>query len=510
MRIENPLRNGLAAERTPAPCAFVIFGASGDLARKKLVPALYDLFASRLLPSGTCIVGFASTPQAPDEFRENMRRATAEFARTKPLDEAIWSDFARRLDYVSGRIPDIASMRQLKEKLETLDRERGTRGNRVYYLAIPPSLFAVAVSSLGDAGLVSDAAAEHRYTRLLIEKPFGRDLASAESLDRDLHRVFQESQVFRVDHYLAKETVQNLAAFRFGNEVFEPLWNRNHIDHVQITVAECVGVEDRGRYYEEAGATRDVVQNHILQLLALMAMEPPVAFDADAVRDEKIKVLRSLSPMVGEHALVRSVRGQYGPGVVGGRRVRGYRDDPGVARSSTVETFVAMKWEIDNWRFAGVPIYVRTGKRLPRRVTEISLTFKRVPHAFFAAGRPLEADILALRIQPEDAISLRFMTKVPGPAMTVSPVTMDFRFESAFGRSAPDAYERIIFDAMLGDGTVFTRSDEVLAAWKFITPILQAWAAAPPPEFPNYAAGTWGPAAAQELIASDGRQWRIP
>jgi glucose-6-phosphate 1-dehydrogenase len=511
--LENPLRSGFGPERVPAPCAFVIFGASGDLARRKLVPALYDLFVSRLLPASTSIVGFGATDLSADQFRARMQVACAEFARTRPLDEALWREFASRLDYVPGRIADPSSMRHLLEKLAALDRERRTRGNRIYYLAVPPSLFGPCATSLGHAGLVERAtepSRAQRYTRIVVEKPFGHDLASAEALDRELHGVFDESQIFRVDHYLGKETVQNLAAFRFGNEIFEPLWNRSHVDHVQITVAESIGVEGRGRFYEEAGATRDVVQNHMLQLLSLTAMEPPAAFDADSVRDEKIKVLRSLRPLVGTEALACSVRGQYGPGIVCGENVPGYRHEPGVAKDSKVETYVALKLEIDNWRFAGVPFYLRTGKRLPKRVTEISLTFKRVPHAFFASetARSLAPDLLAFGIQPEEGISLRFMTKVPGPTMTLRPVNMSFRFGTAFGASTLDAYERIVLDAMLGDATIFARSDEVLAAWKFVTPVLEAWAAAPAPDFPNYAAGTWGPAAAEALIARDARQWR--
>jgi glucose-6-phosphate 1-dehydrogenase len=513
---ENPFRVGLETERTPAPCVFVIFGASGDLTRRKLIPALYNLAVSRLLPPGMSIVGFALTEMSDDQFRASMREAVSQFSRRKPIDEAVWEDFASRLHYLSGRFEEPAAFARLKGKLEELDRTNGTRGNRVYYLAIPPSVFREVNDNLALAQMVSED--EGRYARLIIEKPFGRDLASAESLNRDLHRVFGEQQIFRIDHYLGKETVQNLVALRFGNTIFEPLWNRNHIDHVQVTVAEDIGVEGRGKFYEEAGASRDIVQNHLLQLLMVMAMEPPVAFTADEVRDEKVKVLRALKPIVGADIARFTVRGQYGPGNVAGKPVPGYRQEPNVSPSSSVETFVAMQLEIDNWRFASVPIYIRAGKRLAKRTTEISVHFKRVPHALLARDRlaanpgdpeaGVEPDVLAIRIQPDEGIGLRFVAKVPGPSMTLRPVTMDFRYGSTFGGSGPEAYERLILDAMIGDPTLFARADEVTSAWRFMTPILQAWEASPPTDFPNYPAGTWGPKAAFDLIEQGGRSWR--
>jgi glucose-6-phosphate 1-dehydrogenase len=366
----------------------------------------------------------------------------------------------------------------------------------------------VVIDNLSKAGLIHDPTEPSRYSRIIIEKPFGRDLASGDALNADLHRVFDERQIFRIDHYLGKETVQNLVAMRFGNAIFEPLWNRNHIDHVQITVAEDIGVEGRGKFYEEAGTTRDIVQNHLLQLLMVMAMEPPVAFSADEVRDEKVKVLRSLKPIRGEDVARLTVRGQYGPGNFAGKPVPGYKQEPNVSPKSVVETFVAMRIEIDNWRFAGVPIYIRAGKRLTKRITEISVHFKQVPHALLAQQGPVDPDVLAVRIQPDEGIGLRFVAKVPGPTMTLRPVTMDFRYGSTFGGSGPEAYERLILDAMLGDPTLFARADEVNAAWRFITPILEAWSKAPPPELPSYPAGTWGPTAATELIERDGRTWR--
>ncbi len=381
---DNPFRAGLEAERTSAPCVFVIFGASGDLTRRKLLPALYNLALSRLLPAGMSIVGFSLTDISEDEFRAAMRKCISEFSRRKPIDETLWQDFASRLHYVAGKFEDPTSFTRLAQKLEELDRTNGTRGNRVYYLAIPPSTFSMVNDNLAKAGLVADPADPAKYTRIVVEKPFGHDLASGDALNADLHRVFAEKQIFRIDHYLGKETVQNLVALRFGNAIFEPIWNRNHIDHVQITVAEDIGVEGRGHFYEEAGASRDIVQNHLLQLLMVTAMEPPVAFTADEVRDEKVKVLRALKPIRGEDVARFTVRGQFGPGNFAGKAVPGYREEPNVSPESLVETFVAMRVEIDNWRLAGVPIYIRAGKRLTKRVTEISVHFKQVPHALLA------------------------------------------------------------------------------------------------------------------------------
>ena len=508
MTNENPFRVGLETERTPTPCVFVVFGASGDLTRRKLLPALYNLAVSRLLPAGMSIVGFALTELDEAEFRRNMHDAVAEFSRRKPIDESVWEDFASRLYYVAGKFEDPANFTKLREKLEQIDQVNGTRGNRLYYLAIPPSLFRKVNDNLALAGLVGDPADDRRFTRIIVEKPFGRDLASGDALNADLHRVFDEKQIFRIDHYLGKETVQNLVALRFGNAIFEPIWNRNHIDHLQITVAEDIGVEGRGRFYEEAGTTRDIVQNHLLQLLMVVAMEPPVAFTADEVRDEKVKVLRSLKPIRGEDVARLTVRGQYGPGNLAGKPVAGYRQEPNVSPTSNVETFVAMRVEVDNWRLAGVPIYIRAGKRLTKRVTEISVHFKHVPHVLLSQQGPVEPDVLAIRIQPDEGIGLRFVAKVPGPTMTLRPVTMDFRYGSTFGGSGPEAYERLILDSMLGDPTLFARADEVSAAWRFITPILEGWASQVPPVFPSYPAGTWGPRASTDLIGRDDRSWR--
>jgi len=362
--------------------------------------------------------------------------------------------------------------------------------------------------NLAKAGLVADPNDNSHFSRIVVEKPFGHDLASGDALNADLHRVFDEKQIFRIDHYLGKETVQNLMAFRFGNAAFEPIWNHHHVDHLQITVAEDIGVEGRGKFYEEAGTTRDIVQNHLLQLLMVTAMEAPLAFDADAVRDEKVKVLRAVRPIVGKDVAKMTVRGQYGPGNLAGEAVPGYREEPNVSKTSNVETFVAMKLEIDNWRWAGVPIYIRAGKRLTKRTTEISVHFKRVPHALLTPKGPIDPDVLAVKIQPDDGISLKFTAKVPGPTMTLRPVNMDFRYGTTFGDASPEAYERLILDCMIGDPTLFARSDEVTAAWKIITPIHKAWSEMPAQKFPNYAAGTWGPAEAFDLLERDGRHWR--
>jgi glucose-6-phosphate 1-dehydrogenase len=503
----NPFRIGLETERTPAPCVFVIFGASGDLARRKLFPALYNLAVSRLLPPGMTIVGVATSERSDEQLRTMMREAVSQFSRRKPIDDTVWDDFASRMHYVAGKFEDAATFTALSEKLEEVDGRNGTRGNRLYYLAIPPSEFRTVNDHLAKAGLVASAKDSSRYTRIIVEKPFGTDLASGDRLNDDLHGVFDESQIFRIDHYLGKETVQNLVALRFGNAIFEPIWNRNHVDHLQITVAEDIGVEGRGKFYEEAGTTRDIVQNHLLQLLMVTIMEPPVAFTADEVRDEKVKVLRALKPILGDDNARLTVRGQYAPGNFAGKPVIGYRQEPNVSPSSTVETFVAMRLEVDNWRFAGVPIYVRAGKRLTKRVTEISVHFKHVPHALLAQG-PVEPDVLAIRIQPDEGISLRFVAKVPGPSMTLRPVTMDFRYGATFGGSGPEAYERLILDAMLGDPTLFARSDEVTAAWQFVTPLLEAWHQSGLKDLPAYPAGTWGPQEAADLIERDGRSWR--
>ena len=502
----NPLREGLATERIPAPCAVVIFGASGDLTKRKLIPALYNLAVSRLLPPGASVVGFARRPKTDEEFRAEQKETVAKFSRRKPLDEPVWNDFAAGLHYCQANYDDPAGYEKLKSLLDRLDKERGTRGNRLFYLSVPPSEFGTIVDQLDQAGLIGDVERESTqgFTRLVIEKPFGTDLATGDALDRTILGAFDERQVFRIDHYLGKETVQNLLVFRFANSIFEPLWSREHVDHVQITVAEDIGVEGRGSFYEEAGALRDVVQNHLLQVLSLVAMEPPVAFDADAVRDEKTKVVRALRPL--DDIAKLAVRGQYSKGTFNGKAVPGYREEESVDNKSKTETFVAIKAMVDNWRWGGVPFYLRAGKRLNKRVTEVSLHFKKVPHALFLGAGAVEPDVLSIRIQPDEGIALKFMSKVPGPVTTLRPVTMDFRYGEAFGDAGPEAYERLILESMLGDATLFARSDEVRAAWKWVTPLLQRAGEMAEPEL--YPAGSWGPAGADALMHADGRHWR--
>jgi glucose-6-phosphate 1-dehydrogenase len=504
---KNPLREGLVTERIPVPCTVVIFGASGDLTKRKLLPALYNLAVSRLLPPGASIVGYARRPKTDEQFREEQKANVAEFSRRKPIDEAIWNDFAQGLFYVQSTFEDPKGYEKLKACLDRIDRERGTKGNRLFYLSVPPSDFDVILERLKAAGLVH-AADGQSFSRVVIEKPFGTDLATGEALNKQLLDVFDERQVFRIDHYLGKETVQNLLVFRFANSIFEPIWSREHVDHVQITVAEDIGVEGRGKFYEEAGTTRDVVQNHLLQIMSVMAMEAPVAFDADAVRDEKVKVVRALRPITSAEEIARdTVLGQYAKGTFNGQPVPGYREEPDVAKESRTETYVAIKAHIDSWRWGGVPFYLRAGKRLNKRITEISLHFKKVPHALFArSAGEIEPDVLSIRIQPDEGIAMRFMSKVPGPTQTLRPVTMDFRYAGSFGETGPEAYERLLLEAMLGDATLFARNDEVRAAWTYITPLLEGWKEQPPPA--AYPAGSWGPETADKLMHRDDRHWR--
>jgi glucose-6-phosphate 1-dehydrogenase len=514
MSIQNPLRKGLVEDRAGDACAVVIFGASGDLTRRKLMPALYNLGVSRSLPSGFAVVGVARRTKTNDQFRAEMKEGVSQFSRRKPIDPAVWADFERGISYVTGTFDAAQTYTDLKAHLEELDKERGTRKNTLYYLAVAPNEFGVIMKHLKEAGLVSAPTSGRDggpWTRVVCEKPFGHDLASARELNDTVAASFDESQVFRIDHYLGKETVQNLLVFRFANSLWEPLWNREHIDHVQITVAEEIGVEGRGKFYEQTGVTKDIVENHLMQLLCLTAMEPPISLSADAVRDEKVKVLRSMRPM--ERSLVQEnvVRGQYARGFVKGDEVPGYREEPDVAKDSRVETYVAMRCFVDNWRWGGVPFYVRAGKRLARRVTEIAIQFNKVPHGLFRApDGGISPNVLAMRIQPDEGIALRFTTKEPGQHTVLRDVAMDFRYGAAFGSNTPEAYERLLLDAMRGDATLFTRRDEVEEQWSFIDRVFDAWRAeanAPPPVYP---AGSWGPEQADDLLARDGRRWRRP
>jgi glucose-6-phosphate 1-dehydrogenase len=502
--LDNPLRAGLRLERTPSPCVVVIFGASGDLAKRKLLPALWALNEAQQLPPGFSIVGVARSELSHDDFRQQLRQSIAEDSSINP---AMLDSFLQGLYYVPGSFDDPALFQRLNETLSQIDRERSTAGNHIYYLATPPSFFPVIIQRLGEAGLVNPDAQESGWTRVVIEKPFGRDLQTARELNRVVHSVFDESQVYRIDHYLGKETVQNILHFRFGNSIWEPIWNRRYVDHVQITAAESLGIENRGTYYEEAGIVRDMLQNHIMQLLTLIAMEPPISFDADAVRDEKVKALRGVRPFDEQRVPHDTVRGQYAPGWISGQRVPGYRQEAKVAPESITPTYVAAKFFIDTWRWQGVPFYLRSGKRLPKRVSEIAIQFKPVPHLLFGPTAP---NVLALRIQPDEGISLQFEVKAPGPSSRHRPVGMDFRYGTAFATAPAEAYQRLLLDVMLGDSTLFARRDEVETAWTIVEPILDTWATQQPEQFPNYEAGTWGPESADRLLEADGRRWRRP
>jgi glucose-6-phosphate 1-dehydrogenase len=500
----NPLREGLRLPRTPDPCAVVVFGATGDLTSRKLVPALYNLARERLLPSGFSVVGFARRDWDDEQFRAVMKEGVTKHSR-EPLREDIWDSFARGLHFVSSTFDDLDGYKRLGERLLTQDAAHGSAGNRLFYLATPPTAYAQIARRIGEAGLARGGSSGG-WTRLVVEKPFGRDLDSARVLDREIGHVFRERQIYRIDHYLGKETVQNILVFRFGNGIFEPIWNRRYVDNVQVSVAEAVGVEGRGNYYEESGALRDMVQNHLMQVLALVAMEPVAALRGDAVRDEKAKVFQAMRPV--EDINTETVRGQYSAGAILGQQVAGYHEEPGVAPNSTIETYVAMKIAIENWRWAGVPFYLRVGKRLPKRATEVAITFNRPPLQLFRrlSSEDPVPNLLVLRIQPDEGISLRFGAKVPGTRTDVRPVNMDFRYGSSFGVDAPEAYERLLLDAMLGDSTLFTRWDSVEASWELLTPVLDAWADGASP-LQVYEAGSWGPEGARELIERDGREW---
>jgi glucose-6-phosphate 1-dehydrogenase len=495
----NPLLEGLGLRRRPDPCALVIFGASGDLTSRKLFPSLYALAYRRLLPERFAIVGVARTEQSTRQFASAMRRAVKEHARD-PYRTDVWESLAAGIRYVPTDFADDRGEDRVTDALDRLERDHGAGRNRLHYLAVPPVAFETVVREIGERRRAGDG-----WTRLIVEKPFGRDQASAFELDAILKRWFAEDEVFRIDHYLGKETVQNMLALRFANGIFEPIWNRQFIDHVQITVAESIGIEGRSGFYEQAGAIRDIFQNHLLQLVALTAMEPPIDFTADAVRNEKVKVLRALATP-GPSSVVR---GQYGRGWVEGEEVPSYREEPGVAPGSQTETYVAAKLSVDNWRWAGTPFYVRAGKRLARRETTIAIQFQRAPHPPFAelAGDGLRPNVLLVHIQPNEGISLAIGAKVPGAGMQIRTVHMDFLYGGAFREGVPEAYERLVLDAMLGDATLFTRSDEVEEQWKLVDAIVGGWRRHAP-TLPNYAAGTWGPVAADDLVHLDGRSWR--
>jgi glucose-6-phosphate 1-dehydrogenase len=489
------------------PCVLIIFGASGDLTKRKLIPALHYLAKSNLISKSSAVVGVGLPAMTNEEFRLKMGGDLTEFA-TSPVDPARWEEAQHRFYYVSGEFADPHTYQQLKELLGQIDTRHDTRGNYLYYLATAPSFFATIVEHLGAIGLTSEENGQWR--RVIIEKPFGHDYESACALNQEIKKVLNEQQIYRIDHYLGKETVQNIMAFRFGNGIFEPIWNRRYIDHVQITAAETVGVEQRGGYYEGTGALRDMIPNHLFQLLSLTTMEPPISFEANAVRDEQAKILRAIQPFSSEAVLTCAVRGQYGPGTMKDQPVPGYRSEPNISPTSTTDTFVAFKLSIENWRWAGVPFYIRTGKRLAGRVTTIVIQFRQAPHLLFrkTAVEHLPPNRLVIKIQPEEAISLRFSAKIPGPIVQLGAVDMNFRYEDYFGSAPATGYERLLYDCMCGDATLFRRADMVETGWSVVTPVLDVWKALPPRSFPNYAAGTWGPQEADELLKRDGRHWQ--
>lgn len=487
------------------PCVVVIFGASGDLTRRKLMPALFHLVREGAM-SGFQILGIGRDKLSDEEFRQRMLEGARASGEMGHFSDDEWKHFAQRIQYICGELVGGNLYRDLEARLAVM-AEAGASRNHLFYCATPPTLAPAIIAGLGEAGLAKQ---EHGWSRIVIEKPFGRDLESAKKLNAEIAQVFAEDQVYRIDHYLGKDTVQNILVFRFGNTMFEPIWNRNYVEYVEITAAEELGVETRAGYYEEAGALRDMVANHLLQLLTLTSMEPPVAFDANSVREEKVQVLRSIQPMTPEEVARRTVRGQYGAGTIDGEPVVAYRDEPGVAKNSLTETNAAVQFQIENWRWAGVPFYVRAGKRLARPLTEIAVHLKRTPQALFTRtpSDKIEPNVIVLRIQPDEGISVTFGAKRPGVEMHTGTVHMDFCYQSGFGVRSPAAYETLLLDVMQGDPTLFTRRDEVEAQWRLITPILDAWTEQPSPDFPNYAAGSEGPHLADELLARKDHQWR--
>lgn len=493
------------------PCILVILGASGDLTARKLLPALYNLAKEGQLSPQFACVGFARRTKTHEQFREEMKTAVAQFSRTKPLDEALWKTFQEHLFYHVSEFHDADGYRRLATLLQELDGKFGTKGNRVFYLATQPSFFTITCEKLHGAGLLYDAEKiTDRWSRVIIEKPFGRDLESAKTLQKELTQFLKEEQIYRIDHYLGKETVQNILIFRFANALFESLWNNRYIDHVQITVAEEIGIGSRGSFWEEAGMLRDIVQNHMMQLLSLVAMEPPVNLSSGAIHDEKVKVLQAIRPFQKEEFELSCVRGQYGPGFIGGKPVIGYRSEKNVSPTSSVETYAALRLFVDNWRWAGVPFYLRGGKRCPKRATEIAIVFKEPPKVLFQQpGKFHEPNTLAIRIQPDEGTSLKINCKVPGPSSPIQPVKMDFRYGSYFGMSPPEAYERLIQDCILGDRTLFAREDEVLSSWELLSPLLTHWEETETREFPNYPSGSWGPEEAEAMLSRDKRKWRL-
>jgi glucose-6-phosphate 1-dehydrogenase len=503
----------MSGQRPCDPCTVVIFGAAGDLTKRKLIPALYNLSTYGLLPAQCAVVGVARRPLGDAEFRSQMAAELQKYA-TSPVSAEVAASFTARHYFVGGDLADPATYAALKARLEEIRQKQGGSGNVVFYMATPPSEFAGIAKGLAAVGLAKGSGSDDSegWRRVIIEKPFGHDLDSAVALNHDLRGVLNESQLFRIDHYLGKETVQNLLVFRFGNGVFEPIWNRRYIDHVQMTVAEDLGVEGRGGYYDTAGVMRDMIQNHMFQLLALVAMEPPISFQGEGVRNEKVKVLDAIRPMQPEQILANTVRGQYGEGTIHDQRVPAYRNEPKVPPQSKTETYAAVKLQVDNWRWAGVPFYLRSGKRMARRATEIVITFRRPPLLLFQRTPvdEIQPNKVVIRIQPDEGISLVVQAKQPGPSINLAPVKLDFSYKDFGAQVETTGYEQLLYDCMIGDPTLFHRADMVEAAWKIATPILDLWASLPARDFPNYASGSWGPAAADQLIQRDGRDWSKP
>jgi glucose-6-phosphate 1-dehydrogenase len=492
----------------PDPTILVIFGSAGDLTWRKLVPALYSLYLDDWLPDRFRVLGLDIRGMSDQQFRDHLRKGVDKFSRRGKVDPGKWKEFASKLSLLTADFSDPEAYSTLSKQLAAQEQDWGLKANHIFYQATPPGMVEAIVGQIGQAGL----AQERQRARIVLEKPFGRDVTSATSINEMLLKVFDESQIYRIDHYLGKETVQNILAFRFANALFEPIWDRRYIDHVQITVAEEVGIEHRGAYYDHAGALRDMVQNHLLQVLCLIAMEPPVSFDADEIRNKKLDVLRAIRPTPENQVHRLAARGQYGAGWIDGKHAPAYRDEPGVASDSDTETFAAVKLLVDNWRWHDVPFYLRTGKRLDTRVSQVFIQFRPVPHQSFppVVVEDWQPNGLAILIQPGEGIVLRFQAKVPGPKVRLSPVEMRFCYEDAFKAASPEAYETLLLDIALADATLFMRADQIEAAWSVVNPILNAWSGNPPPDFPNYESGSWGPGESDALIAADGRSWLIP
>jgi len=501
-------RSGVSYGGATEPCTVILFGASGDLAKRKVIPAMYDLAVHDSLGERYAIMGFARTAMSDDSFRATVGEAAKGISEVGPIDPAKWDAFASNLHYHAGDYSDAQAYTTLAKRLTDLESEKNLGGNRLFYLSTPPEVYPDIIEQLGKAGL-SKPANENSWVRVIVEKPFGRDLATAKELNKKVQCVFEERQVYRIDHYLGKDTVQNLLVLRFGNGIFEPLWNRNYVDHVQITASETLGVERRGGFYETAGALRDMIQSHVLQLTSLCSVEPPASFDATAVRNEKLKVLQSIRPYDLEGVAQAVIRGQYAPGNVDGKKLPGYRQEPGVSPTSRTETFVAMRVLVDNWRWAGVPFYLRTGKRLAKRSTEIMIQFKRAPHVVFR-GKEVEPNRLVLNIQPDEGISVSFGAKRPGTEMSIGNVTMNFSYREGFGEATRSAYATLVNDCVRGDATLFDRADSVEAAWSLVDPILDVLSAAKSATVPEYSAGSWGPKESDNLLERDGRKWYNP